>query len=184
MENTRERRGTAGQNTRRKLMQRVGLGRTAILLILAVSLLNQLLLVLKVNYHFLFSAAVPYYFNWLAGKLGGAAGVTTLKVFAVIVSLLVYVAYVGCWILSAGRRDYLKIALWLYVADTVLLVGFAFAMLKNPFSCLLELLVHLIGIAVLYHAHLSAQQLRKMSRKRRPRPEPERTGKRRFDDDD
>lgn len=178
MENTRERRGTAGQSTRRKLMQRIGLGRTAILLILAVSLLNQLLLVLKVNYHFLFSAAVPYYFSWLAGKLGGAAGVTTLKVFAVIVSLLIYVAYVGCWILSATRRDFLKTALWLYIADTVLLVGFAFAMLKNPFSCLLELLVHLIGIAVLYNAHISAQQLRKMSRKRKSRPAPERSRER------
>lgn len=178
MENTRERRSTAGQNARRRLMQRIGLGRMAILFILAVSLLNQLLLVLEVNYHFLFSAAVPYYFNWLAGKLGGAAGVTPLKVFAVIVSLLIYVAYVGCWIFSANRRDFLKIALWLYVADTVLLVGFAFAMLKNPFSCLLELLVHLIGIAIVYYAHVSAQQLRKMSRKRKPRPVPERSRER------
>ena len=173
MENTRERRGPAGQNTRRKLLRQIGLGRTAILLIVTVSLINQLMLLLKVNYHFLFSAAVPYYLNWLAGKLGGAAGATPLKVFAVIVSLLTFVAYVACWVLSAHRRDLLKSAFWLYCADTLLLVIFAFAMLNNPFSCLLEVLVHLIGLAVLYGSHHSALQLRKMSKKRKPHPMPQ-----------
>ena len=70
MENTRERRETAGQKKRRSLLQHIGLGRTVILLLLTVSLLNQLLLLLKVNYHFLFSTAVPYYLNWLAEQKG------------------------------------------------------------------------------------------------------------------
>lgn len=170
MENTREQRKPAGPNIRRKLLQHIGLGRTALLLLLTASLINQLLLLLKVNYHFLFSAAVPYYMNWLAGKLGGPAGVTPLKVFAVILSILTYVVYVACWVFSARRRDLLKAALWLYCADTLLLVIFAFAFLNNPFSCLLEVLVHLIGIALLYDAHRSAQYLRKISRKRKPRP--------------
>ena len=178
MENSQERRAAAGQRMRRTLLQRIGLGRTAILLILVISLINQLLLLLKVNYHFLFSSAVPYYLNWLAGKLGGAAGVTPLKVFSVIVSLAIYVAYVACWILSAGRRDFLKTALWLYGADTILLVVFAFALLQNPFSCLLELLVHLIGIGVLYHAHISAQELRRLAKKGKRRPSPERARER------
>ena len=59
MENTRERRGNTDQKMRRSLLQHIGLGRTMILLLLIVSLLNQLLLLLKVNYHFLFSTAVP-----------------------------------------------------------------------------------------------------------------------------
>lgn len=171
MENTRQPRGSAEQKKRRSLRQHIGLGRTAILLLLAVSLLNQLLLLLKVNYHFLFSTAVPYYLNWLARKLGGAAGATPLKVFAVILTLLIFAAYVACWMVSAHRRDLLKTALLLYCADTVLLVIFAVALLNNPFSCLLELLVHLIGIAVLYDAHRSAQQLRQMSKKKKPCPQ-------------
>lgn len=173
MATTRERRGTADQKIRKKLHRHIGLGRTAILLMLAVSLLNQLLLLLKVNYHFLFSTAVPYYLNWLARKLGGPAGVTPLKVIAVILTLLIFFVYVVCWILSARRRNYLKTALLLYCADTVLLVIFAFALLNNPFSCLLEILVHLIGIGVLYNAHRSAQQLRRMSKKKKPRPVPQ-----------
>ena len=173
MENSRERRGTAEQKMRQKLHQQIGLGRTAILLMLAVSLLNQLLLLLKVKYHFLFSMAVPYYLNWLARKLGGAGGVTPLKVLAVILTLLIFVVYVACWIYSARRRDFLKTAFLLYCADTVLLVIFAFALLNNPFSCLLEILVHVVGMLVLYNAHRSAQQLRRMSKKKKRRPAPQ-----------
>jgi hypothetical protein len=174
MANTREQRSTAAQRMRKKLQQKIGLGRTALLLILAVSLLNQLLLLLKVNYHFLFSASVPYCLNWLARKLGGAAGVTPLKVIAVIVTLAVYVLYIACWLFSARRREFLKTALLLYCADTVLLVIFAFALLNNPFSCLFELLIHLVGILLLYQAYQAAQQLRKMKkRKSSPAPVPE-----------
>ncbi len=172
MENTRKRRRTPEKSKRQILLQHIGLGRTAILLLLAVSLLNQLLILLEVNYHFLFSTAVPYYLNWLAGKLGGTAGATPLKIFAVIVAFLSFVAYVGCWVISAQRRELLKTALWLYCADTVMLVIFAFALLSNPFSCLLEMLVHLIGIAILYDAHCCAQQLRKLTKKRKPRSAP------------
>lgn len=172
MATTREQRGTASQRLRRKLQQQIGLGRTALLLVLLVSLLNQLLLLLKVNFHFLFSASVPYYLNWLARKLGGPAGATPLKVIAVIVTLLIYFVYVACWLFSARRRDFLKTALLLYCADTVLLVIFACALLNNPFNCLLEVLTHLIVIAVLYMAHRAAQQLRRMPKKRKPRPEP------------
>lgn len=172
MATTREQRGTASQRLRRKLQQQIGLGRTALLLVLLVSLLNQLLLLLKVNFHFLFSASVPYYLNWLARKLGGPAGATPLKVIAVIVTLLIYFVYVACWLFSARRREFLKTVLLLYCADTVLLVIFACALLNNPFNCLLEVLTHLIVIAVLYMAHRAAQQLRRMPKKRNPRPEP------------
>lgn len=173
MATTRERRRPADQRVRKKLQQNIGLGRTAILLLLTVSLINQLLLLLKVNYHFLFSTAVPYYLNWLARKLGGPAGVTPLKVIAVILTLLIYFLYVACWVFSARRRDYIRTALLLYCADTALLVIFAFALLNNPFSCLLEVLIHIIGIAILYYAHRSALQLRQMSKRKRAKPAPQ-----------
>ena len=172
MAQTREQRGTASQRIRRKLQQRIGLGRTALLVMISVSLLNQLLLLLKVNFHFLFSASVPYYLNWLARKLGGPAGATPLKVIAVILTLLIYFVYVACWLYSARRKEFLKTALLVYSADTVLLVIFAFALLNNPFNCLLEVLIHLIVIAALYSAHHAAQQLRRMPRKKSPRPAP------------
>ena len=173
MDNTRPQRGTKEQKMRQTLLQHIGLGRTAILLLLAVSGLNQLLLLLKVNYHFLFSLGMPYHLNWLAGKLAGTAAGGPLRVIAVIVALLSFIAYGACWMLSAQRREFLKTALLLYCLDTLLLVVFALGCLKNPFSCLLEVLVHVIGIFVLYDAHRSAQQLWRMSRKRKPRPRQE-----------
>ena len=55
---------------RKKLRQQIQWGRMGLLVILAVSLLNQILLLCKVNYHFHFSAALPYYLNWLSRQMG------------------------------------------------------------------------------------------------------------------
>ena len=173
MENTQRQRAMKEQKMRQNLLQWIGLGRTAILLLLAVSLLNTLLSLFKVDYHFLFSAAVPHYLNWLAGKLAVSSGVTPLKIFAVIVTLLTFASYAACWAYSARRRHFLKIALLLYCVDTLLLVVFAVGCIKNPLNCLLELLVHLIGVGVLYHSHCCAQQLHRMARRKSPRPAPQ-----------
>ena len=167
MEAKRDRREGAERKVRRQLRQHVGLGRTALLVLLVVSLVNQLMLLLKINYHFLFSAGVPYYLNWMALKLGEHEGVTFFKVFALLVTLVIFAVYVSCWMFSAHQRRYLKIGLVIYCADTVLLVIFAFALLNNPFSCLLEILTHLVGIVFLYDGYRSAQQLARMSKKRR-----------------
>ena len=82
---TRERRQTASQGIRRKLQLQIGLGRTVILLMLVATLLNQLLLLMNVDFHFRLSASVPHYLNWLARELAGASGVTLLKLFAILV---------------------------------------------------------------------------------------------------
>lgn len=172
MDNTRSHREAPDQRMRRELLKHIGFGRAALLAILAVSLLNQLLLLLKVNYHFLFSAAVPYYLNWIAQQKGITSGVTALKVVAVFVSLLIFLIYVACWMYSTQRRELLKTALVMYCADTVLLVVFAFGFLSNPFSCLFELLVHLVGIWLLYNAHRSAQHLHMLNKKQRAQSAP------------
>lgn len=172
MATIRERRGAVTQGMRRKLQLYIGLGRTAILLMLIASLFNQLMLLLNVDYHFMLSASVPYYLSRLAQEQGGASSVTLLKLFAIFVTMLTFFAYVACWILSAQRRDLLKAAFWMYCVDTGLLVIVAFTLVEYPLDCLLELLVHLAVAAVLYNADRSAQQLRKMTKKKRPRPAP------------
>ena len=167
MEEKRERREGSQKRIRRQLRQHVTMSRMVMLVLLAVSLLNQLLLLLKVNYHFYFSAGVPYYLNWMALKLGEHKGVTFFKVFALLATLVIFAGYVFCWMQSARKRRFLKTSLMIYCADTVLLVIFAFALLNNPFSCLLEILTHLVGIALLYDGYHSAQKLARMPKKRR-----------------
>ncbi len=170
MEPTRDRRAKAEQKQRRKLQQHVGLGRMVILVLIAVSLVNQLLLLLKVNYHFLVSMAVPYYLNWLAVQLGANSGVTALKVVGALVTIFMYLAFAFCWMQSARRREYLATVMYLYMADTVLLVLFAFALLNNPFSCLLEILLHLAVLAVLFDAKRNGEQLQRMMSRKRTQP--------------
>lgn len=151
---------------RKRLRQQVQWGRMGILAILAVTLLNQILLLCKVNYHFHFSASLPYYLNWLSRQMGMGG----FKAMAVILTILVYAGYIACWLLSAQQREWLVAALGLYAVDTVLLIIFAFTLLDNPASCLLEILTHGAGLALLWWAVRAANQLSRMPRPRPPMP--------------
>ncbi len=151
---------------RRKRMQlrkQIEWGRWAILGIVAMTLLNQILLWCGVEYHLIFSAAMPYYLNWLAGELGGF----WLKLLATLLTLLLYASYGACWLLSGHRRDWLAAAIGLYVVDTVILLVFSLTLLANPGSCVLEILTHLVALVPLVIAYRSAEQLSRMPRQRR-----------------
>lgn len=153
-----------GRRVRLRLRQQVEWGRLGMLAMVAVTLVNQLLLALGVDYHFLFSAALPYYLNWSLKELGirGAA-----SVFAGLLTVAVYVAYLACWLLSGRRREWLAAALGLYAVDTLLLIIFAFTMLESAAACVLEILTHGVLIAVLFVALQAAQRLSRMPRIRR-----------------
>lgn len=163
-----ERRMSAGQKRRKKLRQNILIGRMAMLVALGVSLINQLLLLLKVNYHFLFSASMPYYLNWLARELGS----TGFKIFAALLTMLIYGAYVACWLFSMQKREWMLAGLGLYAADTLALLIFSFALLSNPWSCFFEILIHLVCLWLLFVAYRSAEMLSRMPKRRRPAPEP------------
>lgn len=131
-----------------QLRKQIEWGRWAILAVFLVSLVNQVMLWFGSSYHFLFSAAMPYYVNWLAGQLGG----TGLKVLATLLTLVLYGAYAICVVLSGNRRDWMLATIVLYGLDTVILCIFAFTMLENPASCLLEILVHVAILAPMVNA--------------------------------
>lgn len=154
------------QQHRKKLRQQVQWGRMGILAILAMSLVNQVLLLCKVDYHFHFSAALPYYLNWLSRQLEGQMPLEGFKAMAVILTVLVYGGYIVCWLMSAQQREWLTAALGLYAVDTVLLIVFALTLLSNPASCLLEILAHGAGLLLLWWAVRAAGQLSHMPRPR------------------
>ena len=154
----------AEKRLRLRLRQQVNWGRTALLAMLAITLLNQVLLMLHVEYHFLISAAVPYYLNWLVRQLGATGAFPAL---ATVVTLGLYAGYAACWLMSAQRKEWLIAALGLYGLDTLLLIIFSVTMLKSLASCLLEILTHGVVIAVLVMAVRAAEQLSRMPRSRR-----------------
>ena len=63
--------------------------------------------------------------------------------------------------------------LGLYGVDTVLLVVFALVLLENPASCLLEVLIHCLILALLFFAFQAAERLSKIPRRRRPQQPPQ-----------
>ena len=161
------RRAPAEKRLRLRLRRQIGWGRTGLLVILAVTLLNQVFLMFHVDYHFLFSAAVPYYLNWLVQELGAHGDVGLFKFMATVLTILLYGAYIACWLQSAQRKEWLVAALGLYGLDTVLLMIFCLTLLENPASCLLEILTHGVGIALLVMAVRAAEQLSRLPRQRR-----------------
>jgi peptidoglycan/LPS O-acetylase OafA/YrhL len=162
-----ERRIASERRLRLRLRQQVDWGRLGLLVILAVTLLNQILLLFRVNYHFLFSAAVPYYLNWLARELSANSDVGVFGFFASVLTLLLYGAYAACWFQSGRRKEWLMAALGLYGLDTLLLIIFCLTLLENPASCLLEILTHCVGIALLVVAVRAAEQLSRLPKQRR-----------------
>ena len=151
---------------RLKLRQRVEWGRWGFLAIIFISFINQILLLCGAKFHFLFSAAMPYYLNWLASQLG----LVGFQVIATLLTFMLYGAYGACWLLSGRKREWMVATLALYGVDTLMLIVFALALLENPASCLLEVLVHIAGLVLLFFAFQAFEQLRKMPRRRRPAP--------------
>jgi hypothetical protein len=144
---------------RRTLQNQIGRGRLVFLALLAVTLINQIILWFWSDYHFLFSAAMPYYLNWLAGQLPNVG----FKVVVTIVTLAMYGVYGPC-LLRFFEVQWMKTALGMFAIDSILLAIFAFVLLENPMSCLLELLVHGIAIAVLVSAYRARLLLARLPR--------------------
>lgn len=134
-------------------------GRLILLAVALLTLVNQLLLLFKVDYHFLLSSAVAHYVNWLWVQMDAHWGWAVLNV---LLTLCIDVFYCGCWFLSGGRRRYLTMALFAYGLDTLLLMIFAFTMLSNPASCIIEILAHLGALYLLMMADQAAGAAQRM----------------------
>ena len=160
MERTRKER-------RAVLRRQVTCGRLALLALIGLSLINQLLLIFGVNYHFWISAAVPYYLNWFC-VLVNAGAIT--RVLAGAATVMIYITYIGCLVFSQKKQYWMTLCLGLYGLDTLLLAIFSFTLLSNPISCLLEIAVHIGCLVLLVMADQAAGQLNRMKRPPRRRP--------------
>lgn len=147
-----------------KIRHQVNAGRAALLAVAGLTLINQLMLWWGAEYHFWLSAAVPYYVNWLGGKLELSGGWPMMNV---LLALALDGFFFACWAMSRRRRIFLTAALAGYALDTLLLVIFAFTMLNNPVSCLLEILTHLAVVYLLLTADQAAGAMQRM-RQRKP----------------
>ena len=149
---------------KRKLRKQIEWGRWGLLAVIAATLLNQILLLCGAKYHLLFSAAMPYYLNWLAIQLNIGA----FKAVATVLTIALYGAYAVCWLLSGHKKEWMLATLGLYGVDTLLLIIFAFTLVEHPASCLFEILVHFACLGLLGVAFRAFYQLSQLPRRKRP----------------
>lgn len=128
----------------------IATARGALLGTIILSTINLLMLALDTGRYFLFSISVPYYLTWF-GKIldngtsdGSGSLVGTYTIMAIVIGLLILTVYLITWLLSKKHRVWLTVATALFVVDTVALIVFAFTMLTNPMSCLLDFLLHAV----------------------------------------
>ena len=147
-----------------KIRHQIMAGRWVLLAVAGLTLVNHLMLLCGAAYHFWISAATPYYVNWLGAELGLSGA---WPVVNVLLALVLDGFFIACWALSRRRRVFLTAALAGYALDTLLLVIFAFTLLRNPASCILEILTHLVVTYLLLTADQAAGALQRM-RQRHP----------------
>ena len=120
------------------LLSRYNRSRNNLLLVVAFTLINIVLLLAKSSTYFLFSASIPYYLTFFGllhtGKLPAdyyygwhnfEAYPTSFLVILVTISIVLTALYALCWFLSKRHGHiWLIIALVLFSIDTVFLLGF------------------------------------------------------------
>lgn len=104
--------------------RRVAMGRSALLVVLCLTVLNLVLLMAGSNTYLLFSASVPYYLTVMARgyDLAVYGGVNQGYTWAALaVSAVLLGLYLLCWFLSRKTPAWLTVGLVLFALDTVCL---------------------------------------------------------------
>lgn len=135
-------------------------GRYALLLILIFTVVNLAFLLLDTGRYFLFSASVPYYLTAL-GILMDVSGFGVYTTTALVISAVILVVYLLCWLLSKKRGVWLTVALVLFILDTIGLAVAAFTLLEEPASCILDLVFHILAIVALVQGVVYSGKLKR-----------------------
>ena len=159
----------APQTQRQALVNKYSAARSNLLIVVAFSLVNILMLATNSGTYFLFSASVPYLLTDIGmGLCGmyppeyyeGLEGMYILdkSVFAIlfVISLLILGVYLICWIFSKKKCGFLITALVLFSIDTVVML------LSYGLSSIVDLVFHVWIIVILsmgINAHFKLKKL-------------------------
>jgi len=156
------------KNSREYLTQKVKSGRGSLLVILLLTVLNLIMLVVDSGTYFLFSASVPYYLTMICKGIDnnfieGPWPVNgTCTIVALVVSAVILVLYLLCWLLSKKHSGWIIAAMVMFIVDTVALVAVSFLLLENPAGNIMDILIHAWAIWELVSAVRCAGKLKNM----------------------
>ena len=106
--------------TQTSLQRAISSGRTSLLMILILTVVNLLFTILDLDQYFLFSASVPYYLTMLGkgmdnGFLDGAWDINgTYTITGLVISAVILAVYLLCWLMSKKKTGWLTAALVLF----------------------------------------------------------------------
>lgn len=159
----------APQTQRQALVNKYSAARSNLLIVVAFSLVNILMLATNSGTYFLFSASVPYLLTDIGmGLCGmyppeyyeGLEGMYILDksvfVILLVISLLILGVYLICWIFSKKKCGFLITALVLFSIDTVVML------LSYGLSSIVDLVFHVWIIVILsigINAHFKLKKL-------------------------
>ncbi len=159
----------APQTQRQALVNKYSAARSNLLIVVAFSLVNILMLATNSGTYFLFSASVPYLLTDIGMALcgmyppeyyEGLEGMYILDksvfVILLVISLLILGVYLICWIFSKKKCGFLITALVLFSIDTVVML------LSYGLSSIVDLVFHVWIIVILsmgISAHFKLKKL-------------------------
>lgn len=162
---------------RQTLTNKYNSARINLLLVIALTVLNIVLLFLEADYYLLFSASIPYYFTLFAmlfcGKFpveyyGGEAEYKALEAegfwpestltIALVISVVIVVLYLVCFLFSKNLKyGWLVFALVLFVADTIGLF-----LLADLTTSIIDLVFHAWILIILVVGIVNAVKLKNL----------------------
>lgn len=142
-----------GTSQREEAQKKYKNARNNLILMIAFTLINVVLLALGSDTMFLFSATVPYFVAALGIEL------TNLTI-GLIIAFIILLIYLICFIFSKKHYGWIVAALVLFVYDTICMCGLYF--IVGDFSGIIDVVIH---IWVLYYLIIGVKygaQLKKM----------------------
>ena len=148
------------KNSRAYKQQQVASARSSLMLVLILTLVNVGMILANSDMFFLLSAFVPYvlviYGRSMDAGVFGSNTAVSLVIAGVIVAVLLL-----CWLLSKKKPLFMTISAVLLVLDTVALVYFAFVMMDNPTSQIVNIGLHIFVVYSLIQGSIQSSKLKK-----------------------
>lgn len=126
------------------LLKQTAGARASLLAVLIFTVVNLAMLLLETDRYFLFSASVPQYLTAFGMGFDMGLGYLSFGPFtaiALVVSAVVLVLYLLCWLLSKKRPGWLIAALVFFIIDTVALLVVSL-LLEILTENILDLVIH------------------------------------------
>lgn len=109
---------------RDRMIQKHNVCRSNLLLLIAFTVINIVLIATNSGITFLFSASVPYMIAYLGALFGGEAFLTAPVFYIMLaIALIILGVYFLCWLFSKKHIAWLIVALALFIVDTVCLLA-------------------------------------------------------------